>query len=113
MECWSLNPTQVLSRKSIAREGVFPEDVAVAAVAAVIQHCRQTLTSSRFRNKVYYFYFQCISASADGVKMISLTDSQSKSRVFHASTSGVAIWLPVNRLYLPQRAIDLFSSQIK
>lgn len=32
---WYMNPTQVLSRKSIARKGVFPEDVAVAAVAAV------------------------------------------------------------------------------
>lgn len=97
MERWSLNPTQVLSRKSIAREGVFPEDVAVAAVAAVIQHCRLALTLSRFRSIKYITFIFRVSPPVQTASRWFHSQTLKVRAVFlHASTSGVVIWLPVN-----------------
>lgn len=69
-----------LSRKITSREGVFPEDVAVAAVAAVTQIVRIALLWLLSWHKVT---FCLVFASSYGVKMISLTDSQSKSFLMH------------------------------
>lgn len=70
-----LKKKKILFRK-LTWEGVFPEDVAVAVVAAVtktVQRVEQNISTD------FWVCFSFIWASLEAVTMISLSDSQSKN----------------------------------